>query len=206
MCWCVLPLATWTPSFVIFQSTSTPTAPQLTSVSSMLLLATARGGQCSSSLGGSVTVTSPRVETWKHANTKRNITCHYEKGVLIILCHTSQNYFLSFLSHLVVSSPGHQTDRITSRKSIFVSCCGYTCSCSVDSGWKVTKVPGQCHRSDRGGGIETDAVVNTLQWERLQWDREVHREHIVSQSPPTFLCAEGIGWGRGGLHKYLKVK
>lgn len=95
VCWCVLPLATWTPSFVIFQSTSTPTAPQLTSVSSRLLLATARGGQCSSSLGGSVTVTSPRVETWKHANTKQNITCHYEKGVLIILCHTSQNYFLS---------------------------------------------------------------------------------------------------------------
>lgn len=74
-CWevlwcCVLPLATWTPSFVIFQSTSTPTAPQLTSVNSRLLLATARVGQRSSSLGGTVTVTSPRAETWKLVNIK----------------------------------------------------------------------------------------------------------------------------------------
>lgn len=73
----ILPSATWTPSpsFVIFQSTSTPTAPQLTSVNSRLLLATARDGQRSSSLGGSVTVTSPRAETWTwtHASVKRNI-------------------------------------------------------------------------------------------------------------------------------------
>lgn len=130
--------------------------------------------------------------------------------IVFILCGPAQNDFPSFLSHLAVSSPGHQTDRITSGKSIFVSCCGHTCSCSVDPRWKVTKIPGQCHRSDRGGGRETDAVVNTLQWEGLQWDREVHGKHIVSQSPPTYLCEEGTVWGRGGfcnyMHKYLKLK
>lgn len=72
-CWCVIPLATCTPSFVIFQSTSTPRAPQLTSVNSRLLLATARVGQRTSSLGGSVTITSPRADTWTHVDMKLNI-------------------------------------------------------------------------------------------------------------------------------------
>lgn len=107
------------------------------------------------------------------------------------------SYCTNEFPHLVVSSPGHQTDCITSRKSIFVSRCGDTGSCSVDPRRKVTKVPGQSDRSDRGGGRETDAAVNALQWERLQRHREVHHEHILSQSPPTFLYVEETVQGRG---------
>lgn len=59
----ILPLATWTPCLVIFQSTSTSTEPQLKSLSLRLWLATTSVGQRSSSLGGSVTRTSPCAET-----------------------------------------------------------------------------------------------------------------------------------------------
>jgi len=68
-----------------------------------------------------------------------------------------------------------------------VSCRGDPCLCGVDSGRQVTEVPGQRDRRDGGRGGEAYAVVDALQRESLQRDGEVHREHVVSQSPAAVL-------------------
>ncbi len=61
VCFCLVPLAISLPSFLILQSTVTPTPPQLTreTASSRLWLATMSSGQWSSSRGGSSTLTFP---------------------------------------------------------------------------------------------------------------------------------------------------
>ncbi len=61
VCFCLVPLAISLPSFLILQSTVTPSPPQLTreTTSSRLWLATMSSGQWSSSRGGSSTLTFP---------------------------------------------------------------------------------------------------------------------------------------------------
>lgn len=168
---------------MIFQSTSTSTEPQLTSVSSRLWLATTSVGQCSSSLGGSVTRTSPCAETLNQEAKRKWLLSprgHWSPGIKTLIP--------LFSSHLVVTRPSHQTDQVTSRMSVLVrGCGGPTGSAGVHSRGQVSKVPGRGYRSDGGGGRETNAAVNILHWKRPQRDGKVHLKHIVGQSPTAFL-------------------